>query len=349
MEGVMEAMEKTDHGSIEPIAPASRPRVLSLAAGLRHRILGISSEEADFSRRGFPDTGAVKQTHLEQIGRAFVAGYTLAIGEDDLDRLATALLSVEPRDLDGFRFEGAAMALHLRDALSPVRRDRWRRFLRHNGDHYAHLLHVGPGWALARLRRPVARFLRRTDPLLGWLAVDGYGFHQGYFQPDRYLIAPFRLAPFPGYARRVFDQGLGRSLWFYGGADVDRIVGRVAGFPPDRQDDLWSGLGLAATYAGGCDPAELDVLARTAGRSRGHLLQGVVFGATARHRAGNVPAHTTAACHALVGMDAERAAELAEAAQVAAATATPTGDGRSYEAWRAGIRRALPGSAGGPS
>ena len=60
-----------------------------------------------------------------------------------------------------------------------------RSFLAGPGAAHTYMVHVGAGWALAQLRRRVDRALARLDPLLGWLAVDGYGFHQGYFRwPD---------------------------------------------------------------------------------------------------------------------------------------------------------------------
>jgi hypothetical protein len=50
------------------------------------------------------------------------------------------------------------------------------------------MAHVGIGWAIARLpwlRRRIEQPLNRLDSLLRWLAVDGYGFHEGYFYwPD---------------------------------------------------------------------------------------------------------------------------------------------------------------------
>ena len=68
------------------------------------------------------------------------------------------------------------------------------------------------------------KHLAGLDPLLGWLALDGYGFHEGYFhwrETVEQQAVPVRLK---GYARRGFDQGLGRSLWFVKGAEVGRIA-----------------------------------------------------------------------------------------------------------------------------
>jgi hypothetical protein len=94
---------------------------------------------------------------------------------------------------------------------------------------------VGLGWAWARLPGNPERRLPALDPLLGWLAVDGYGFHEGYFHWRRRVSARELPRGLSASARRVFDQGLGRSLWFVEGADVPRaapIYGAASGSPP---------------------------------------------------------------------------------------------------------------------
>src|ERR1022692_1923089 len=59
-------------------------------------------------------------------------------------------------ELQGFAFEGAAMALTLLDHFMPVNRGRFHRFLHGEGAPHFYMLHVGAGWAMARL------------PWLGW-------------------------------------------------------------------------------------------------------------------------------------------------------------------------------------
>jgi hypothetical protein len=171
--------------------------------------------------------------------------------------------------------------------------------------------------------------------LLGWLAVDGYGFHQGYFRwrdsVDRRQV-PQRLS---GYARRVFDQGLGRSLWFVEGAEVEGIRATIAGFPRERQPDLWSGIGLACAYAGGVSGEDIEALSARAGADQPHLAQGVAFDAKARERAGNPAPHTNLACSIVCGMPAEDAARLTDHAlkDLPADGVLP-----AYEVWRHRIR-----------
>jgi hypothetical protein len=147
------------------------------------------------------------------------------------------------------------------------------------------MTHVGVGWAIARvpwLRRNVDKCLAQLDPLLGWLAIDGYGFQSGFFHAPNSIGAKTYPNGLSKYARRVFDQGLGRSLWFVEGADVSRISLTIASFHNTRRADLWSGIGLASAYAGGADGPALECLREAAKGYITHMAQGAAFAAKAR-------------------------------------------------------------------
>jgi enediyne biosynthesis protein E3 len=308
---------------------------------LRLFFFGISEEEAKFSRRGFlcPDSAA--RVRLERVGVTFLAGYHAALADEGQAALAGRLCAVEP-GLRGFAFEGAGMALELLDHLSPRRRDRLPRFLDGAGEPHRYMLHVGAGWAMARLPLGLRRRVGRLDPLLRWLAYDGYGFHEGYFHWRRYRAgraAPRRLL---GYERRAFDQGLGRSLWFAEGAEVGRVAAAVEGFPEARRGDLWSGVGLACTYAGGASRSAIESLRASAGRFAPHLAQGAAFAAAARLKAGNPEPHTELACSLLCGRSADEAAHVTD---MALRRLPPDGDTPAYEVWRRRIRELLTGDS----
>jgi hypothetical protein len=112
----------------------------------------------------------------------------------------------------------------------------------------------------------------------------------------------------------VFDMGVGRCLWFGCGADVERIGRTVASFSPTRQPDLWSGLGVACTYAGGVGETVVKAVRDLAGPHEAHLKQGAVFATKLRHRAGNVVEHTELACQVLCGLSVEEAVHMVDAA-----------------------------------
>jgi hypothetical protein len=308
--------------------------VFDFGGRVREAVFGLSPEEATFSRRGFRCHDATARDRLEQVGRTFLEGYHAALKDTVIARLSARLECVEA-EARGFAYEGAAMALSLLDALTPWRRDRFRTLLEGPGSSHVYMLHVGAGWALARLPwRPIAT-LNRLDPLLRWLAVDGYGFHQGYFRWPEFVEARALPRQFTGYARRAFDQGLGRSLWFVEGADVDRIAEHIGSFPEPRQADLWGGIGLACAYAGGMGRTAVRALIERC-PCPAQLAQGAAFAAKARQRAGNPAAHTDLACEVFCGLDADGAARACDDAL----EGLPGDQGAvpAYELWRERIR-----------
>jgi hypothetical protein len=172
---------------------------------------------------------------------------------------------------------------------------------------------------------------------LRWLAFDGYGFHQGFFDWPRSIDACLVNRRLRGYALRAFDQGLGRSLWFVRGADVEAIAEAIGRFEVKRREDLWSGVGLAATYAGGLSTLELDHLVGISGKYRQQLAQGAVFAAEARFRAGIVTLDCERATRTLCRMSVVQAAHLAVTTKPDERMPDP--EGTHYEIWRGDIRR----------
>lgn len=303
-------------------------------------VLAIDPIEASIERRGFRRTDQAQR--LEAIGYAFLHGYQALLDCDDPAGLPTAMTAVEPALL-GFAYEGAGMASALLDALPCRNGGRLGRLLQGPGAPYGHLVHVGAGWAMARLPWKVPRSAQpKLDPLLSWLAVDGYGFHHGYFFARSYISEPRRRWRARGYTFRALDQGLGRSLWFVEGADVQAIAWRLRTFEPERRADLWSGVGLAVAYAGGADHGGLTYLRSAAGPYLPQLAQGVAFAAKARARAGQIPEHTEGATQTVCGISATAAAEITDQAL---RDLQPDGSANTFESWRSRIQANFPGAS----
>lgn len=306
--------------------------------GISRRLFSISPAETSFSKRGFRyDTGDLRE-RLEEVGRCFVFGYHTALGEDRPEPLAEKLEAVA-LEFRGFSYEGAAMGLAILDALTPWRRGRLTAFLRGPADAHVYIAVIGSGWALARLPFPIERLRVRFDPILDWLVFDGYGFHQGYFHWQRAIVGhevPRRVS---GYALRVFDHGVGRSLWFVEGAGVERIAARVQAFPARRQADIWSGVGLACAYAGGVPRATVEDLKTAAGVHAPHLAQGAAFAAKSRTRAGNLVPHTELACQVLCGMGAVEASAVTDEVRVEPSEDAPDHGIPAFEIWRRRIQQ----------
>lgn len=301
---------------------------------LRNAILSIPMEEASVERRGFHVPSPAMRSRIESIGHMVVAGYNLAVDEDRPGPLGERLAAIEP-EYRGFAFEGAGMALALLDLLRPWRARRIPEFLAGPAAPHIYMVYVGIGWAMARLPIFLYRELAGLDPVLGWLVLDGFGFHQGFFHPGQVLSGQPVPNRIHGYGRRAFDQGLGRSLWFVEGGDLGGILRAIGRFSKERHGDLWSGLGLACCYAGGVDRSALETLLGHAERYHPQFRQGVAFAAKARVLAGNSSEYTEMACQVLTGRSAEEAARVTDDSR-----SVESGDDRvpTYEIWRCRIQ-----------
>lgn len=294
---------------------------------------GVPSEEVTAFSKGDSETWK----HLERVALAVVEGYHATIENSKFEVLVPRLNSVEA-ELRGFAYEGAGMGLTLLDSVMPWQ-NRLCAFLDGPGVTHIYPVHIGVGLALARLRMRPERFLAqrperilaRLDPLLRWLAMDGYGFHEGFFSQQCYVEQQTVPTHLSGYALRAFDQGLGRSLWFSGGADIERVPAIIAGFAPSRHADLWSGVGVACAYAGGANRAPMETLRTMAGPYWLRLAQGAAVSALARQQASNPTLHTDLACEVWCGTSSDQAARLADMAQQ---DLPPDGAEPAYEIWR---------------
>jgi len=312
---------------------------------LRRRVLTPSTSEAKLSVRGFHEKSPAARELLETIGETFLTGYAYA-AEARVPAEAEARLEELPRQFRGFAYEGAGMGFAIRDGL-PFGGRNVSRFLEGRARDHVYMVYVGVGWAMARLPRFrwASASAAAADPLLRWLVLDGYGFHQAYFHTDRYVRQHYQEAGFPwpaggpaSYASRVIDQGIGRAIWFVGGTDPELAADLIDAFDETRRADLYAGAGLAATYAGGVDEEELRAFVRRAGRYLPQVAQGAVFAATARRQTGLATPHTTLATGLLCGATPDQAAALADATR-----AEPFGGGDvpAYEAWRQRITAGL--------
>lgn len=284
---------------------------------------------ADFRRRGFrldrPDKRAVLETHA----RSFISGFNIAAARWPAVHAALREVPAEER---GFAYEGAGMYAAARDLARTGARS-LEALLRGPGDSYVHLVHVGAGWLPAALRVPLPGRLPAT-PLLRWLARDGAGFAETYFGGPAAAVRRARRTDTPQWRIRL--GGTGRALWFVHSGDVAALAEFVDGLPAPARPHLWSGVGLAAAYAGTATRAELDLLAAASWEHVVHLAQGVVFAVAARRRSGCVPGHTELACGHLLSADVDVVDKWAE---VAAHDLQGRRDAAAYLRWQAGVRQ----------
>jgi enediyne biosynthesis protein E3 len=233
--------------------------------------------------------------------------------EDGRFEVLVARLNEFEADWRGFAYEGVGLGFTVFDYFLPWRK-RLQAFVRGPGAPYIIPVYIGAGLALGRIggRRLEWFVARLENPVFRWMVVDGYGFYKGFFSRRRYLEEKVVPAHLSLYARRVFDQGLGRSIWFATGENIDQVTTTIAAFPEARQADLWSGAGFACAYAG--SPMErkaLDTLRTAAGPYRSQLALAGTLAAKRRHGFGHITPHTELACQVFCGLSGEMAAHIA--------------------------------------
>lgn len=294
---------------------------MGIAGRVRRAVLTPGVAETTLAVRGFHVKSPAAQQRLETVGAAFLTGYGAA-AEASRPPAAERALEQLPEVYRGFGYEGAVMAFAVRDGLPGGRHDYVARFLTGRAADHVYMAYVGVGWAMARMPRFRWHAMHLADPLLCHLALDGYGFHQAYFKTRTYVQEQFQDPGLPwppggsaAAANRVVDQGIGRACWFVGGADPDLVVRIFERFSEHRRADLYSGAGLAATYAGAAGEDELRRFAELSGDHRGDVAQGAAFAAQARIRAGLTVEHTEMAAEVFCGMPAAAAARITDEAR----------------------------------
>jgi hypothetical protein len=312
-----------------------------LASKLRRRILTPPMSETKLSVRGFNEKTPESRDLLEKVGESFLTGYAYAAEAGKAAEAETNLETI-PYAFRGFAYEGAGMALGVRDGLPFGSKNHVSDFLAGGAAKHIYIVYVGVGWGLARVPRFRWRAATNgiTDDLLRWLVLDGYGFHQAYFKTDKYVYNQYREPNFPwpaddaaGYADHAIDQGIGRATWFVCGTDPELVAATFDKFDESRRPDLYAGAGLAASYAGGGDEAELLRFRDLAGEYRPQLAQGSAFAASCRVLAGLVVPHTELATRVFCDLTPEEADQLCTDSRPAG----PEGDLPAFEIWRRNI------------
>lgn len=315
------------------------------STSLLRLVAAPSLESVTAAAQGFPRADAAVREHLDRIPQAVVLGFEWAMDARGLADLEQRIRLMDEAH-QGFAYEGAAMAYTILDA--PRRGHRTQELLAGPALPHLFLAYIGIGFAMTRLPRPLwHRVLPDLDappyhPAMSWLVIDGLGFDLAYFHAQRWLRPEASRQPRPwpwlgdrAYFRRAVDQGFGRALWFVAGANADAAGATISQFPVGRQGDLWSGVGLAAAFAGPDSSLASRVTRVVPAEFAAHVACGATLAAAARVRGGYVPDHTQGAVTALTGWTPDEASTVADRCAPSASVSGPI-----YEQWRANIRDA---------
>jgi hypothetical protein len=300
---------------------------ITMLGAIRKRLIAPPMNVTSFAVRGFP-TDTPARPILEESARQVTMGYEIAI-EQKGNEAITERLELLERQFRGFAYEGAAMALALRDAMSPKPGHKYvESFVGVGGPgaHQVFMAYIGIGFACARLpkflwKRAIPDSSKLPEsPALNWIILDAYGFHEAFFKTDKWIGKQYLSSrvPWDGpheYVLRAIDHGVGRAMWFINAGDVNRLSNMISGFKPSRHSDLWSGAALAATYAGGVGEDGLTDFLKSGWDYRREIAQGAVFAIKQRVLSNLVTPHTELAALVFCDRSPEEASALADTAR----------------------------------
>jgi hypothetical protein len=300
------------------------------------KFLALDPKRVEFRVRGFDLAEKSHEQRLESIGKAFLRGYNLTLSARSFTEFGQAIKE-EADLLRGFFVEGGAMGSALIDSL-PFRKAMLPRYIAMFGAQYPILVHAGVGLTISKFSWREKGILAELDPFYRWLAYDGLGYHNMYFEPDKTLAGPKRILP--GYASRAYDQGAGRGIWFISGADVGKAAATIDSMAADRRPDLWAGVGLALCYAGPAGAKEFLTAKALAGPCAADMAMGVAIACTARVKDQSLLPEVREAISVLWNMTPEALAERVEAMRQSTLPSA-LADGTAYAAWRDKITQAF--------
>ena len=176
----------------------------------RRRILTPDISETSLAKRGFHRKSPAAQELLETVGEKFLLGYAHAVEARSPEQAEEWLERIPPQ-FRGFAYEGAGMGYGVLDGLPFGKSTNIAEFLAGPAAKHDYIVYVGVGWAMARIPRFTWPKATTFDPLLRWLVLDGYGFHQAYFKTDSYVRNQYQEKDFPWPDRRYTATRCGPS------------------------------------------------------------------------------------------------------------------------------------------
>lgn len=250
------------------------------------------------------DALVLDREELRQAGTIFTDGFDFAMRASRCELISE--IQRLPLVYQGFAFEGGAIALGISGD------NNWDSICDYLSELESYQLHavMGCGGAFAHAGVAPASVPSNVDSYWHGLLMDGYGFHQAFFNWHTVLLDQKR--PFSQHqpaSAKAYDQGVGRALWYAANGRPSDISNLISQFAEERRGDLWYGAAMQATYSGVTEKEYLKL--RTIDeRYLPHLTAGTAFGTVVRVNSGFIPDYTRYACRLFCGEDAGNVEEI---------------------------------------
>lgn len=266
--------------------------------------------ENAFQGREPVDRGITDQ--MDRLGAVFREALRRSFGAERAEQ--AAWVDALPRQDRAVAWEATAMAVAWLQRRTGSDQS-WQALVDAQGPEQDVALALGLGWALSWLAEPTEGEAEQLEPLVRWRILDGYGFRDGLVAPRRFALRGELPPQIRGADQSTWRHGLGRSLWYTSSADVGEVCRVIARFPPAERAELWTGLGVAATWIGSVRDAPMRRLADAAGDGRAALALGAAIAARTCRDGNTLTERQRAPCAVLAGATPEVLVSITDAAE----------------------------------
>lgn len=228
---------------------------------------------------------------IETIRSIFLETQLFYAGNDDTEVLS-AYLENTPAEFRSIAYESASMAIAIKDLEQHGKLNNWLHYVNGPAKAYQAQVYVGLGWAISKLNLPFLPVVEKIETAYYFRVADGCGYYDGSFRHRQTVLSQQLPDYLPEAALPIYDQGVGRCLWYSCLADIDKVKTKIEGFPAERQASLWRGMGIAVAYVGGCEDVYLKMLWQHAGVHGLQLAYGAALANRSRMNAGTITADT---------------------------------------------------------
>jgi len=229
--------------------------------------------------------------NTERIQEIFLDTQLFYATHNNMPALIEYLEKVES-DFSSIAYESASMLIALKDIEAGNFPAGWLSFAEGPALPHKAQVYVGLGWAIAKLNLPFLDTLKGFDEKMYFRIADGCGYYDGSFRKRQTVLSQQLPGYLPAEALPIYDQGVGRSIWYTAKTDILKIQSMIETFPVNRQPGLWRGIGIAVAYVGGCTESELKTLWQGAGINGNQLAIGAALAAKSRMQAHTITGDT---------------------------------------------------------
>lgn len=151
----------------------------------------------------------------------------------------------------------------------------WDNFKQQVENRYETALLVGLGWALGKQEMSHETLDLKLNEESLIKIYDGIGYYFGFFRHRQTVKNQVFPQFIPNVYLPAFFYGIGRTLWYVSGGNLEVLSSLLTLFEQKNQAFLWTGIGIASAFVGGCSKEHITILIELSNSFQDDFLKGL--------------------------------------------------------------------------